>query len=499
LREWEFQTSEPTRWSELRAHVPEVLQYVTIKQGALASEVSEAESFSWRLPALADTMAAEQLNLRIISRRWTMRNVPALRANPFMALPEDCRTKVRFELADPAELNTWEKLAAELINSESFGMQMERHHILRQQLAALVAGISEAEQKMRAIYDYVRTTMSWNGEYGLCAADLGRAFQARRANGLEMALMLTAMLRFAGLEAHPVLISTREHGKLLQSWVNLAQFNHALTHVKINEREYLLEATDPLRPYNLLPVAALNEIGWLVEKKNPRWVNIVNSGSYSNQTTVYAKLAADGSVSGWFQSKDVDYCALFNRHALRFKKQDEYIRERWLNDLTGARLDSFIMNDQEVAGAPLFTKVGFAGTKHAPITGDHIYFNPIFFSRQKENPLKLPECPYAVDFAYGAKLIYTLNLILPEGYIVEEAPRNLKVSLPNDDGEFRRLVQVDGNLLLLTSQIVIRKTRFAPEEYPGLREFYDRIVAAHAEPIVLKREPMRLAESVALK
>ena len=98
--------------------------------------------------------------------------------------------------------------------------------------------------------------------------------------------MLTAMLRFAGLEAHPVLISTRENGQPIQLYPILGQFNHVLTHVKIGAQEYLLDATEPLRPHSILPVAALNGNGWLVHKKTPRWINIPATGSAGNVTTV---------------------------------------------------------------------------------------------------------------------------------------------------------------------------------------------------------------------
>jgi hypothetical protein len=111
----------------------------------------------------------------------------------------------------------------------------------------------------------------------------------------------------------------------------------------------------------------------------------------------------------------------------------------------------------------------------------------VFFGRQKENPFKLQERTFPVDFAYGRKLAYTLNLTLPEGYGVQELPQNLMISLPNDGAQFRRLCKAEGNQLQFTCQMGIKKLLFEPKEYQALREFYDRIVAAHAEQIVLRR------------
>ncbi len=491
LHDWEFQTGEPTRWSEFRAEIPQMLHYVMIRPTSIAFAIDESATH---------TIPPATLNLpytlKVLGKRWAMRDVPALREEPFMTTPDDYRAKLRFQLSKvvwPGELpisimNTWEKLAEDLMDSESFGRQIERHGVLRKQAEMLVASMNDPEEKLRAIYDYVRTTMNWNGEYGIYTdVDLDKAFQARRGGSPEIALMLTGMLRAAELEAHPVLISTRDNGKPIDIYSILSQFNHVLTYVKIGAREYLLDATDQFCPHTLLPVHALNEKGWLVEKKNPRWINITTTGIFTNQTMVSAKLGPDGALAGKFESSDAGYSGLLDRRTLRDKKEDEYIRDSWLSGLAGAHLDSFKISFKDSTHKPLSTEAYFSSNDHVQVAGDNIYFNPVFFGRQDKNPFKLPERNFPIDFAYARKLHYTLNLTLPEGYVVQELPRSFTLDLPHDDGQFRRLAQVEGNTLQFTSQITIRKPRFDPLEYKTLREFYDRIVAAHAEQVVLKR------------
>jgi hypothetical protein len=388
----------------------------------------------------------------------------------------------------------WEKLAENLMASENFGRQIAPSQILRARTDSLVTGFDHPEEKMRRIYDYVRTTMTWNGEYGIYAEEsLNKAYLRRRGNGAEIALLLTAMLRGAGIDASPVLISTRDNGKISQKFSTLGQFNHVLTYAKAGDREHLLDATDPLRPYNLLPLAALNEVGWLVDAKNPRWIDIPVTESFSNQTTVLAKLAADGAISARLMSNDAGYSGLFNRRKLREQKTEDYIRDGWLKDFNGARLDSFKISNKDSTHLPLKMEVHFALADYAPATpvgaaGDSIFLNPILFGRVKENPFKPPHRAFPVDFAYSSNQTYTLNLTLPEGYVVAELPQNIAFKLPNDAAYFRRLAQVQGNTLQLTSQFVIRKPRFEPPEYQALREFYNRVVAAHAEQMVLKRD-----------
>jgi hypothetical protein len=268
-----------------------------------------------------------------------------------------------------------------------------------------------------------------------------------------------------------------------------AGYKWASSTVKIGEQEHLLEATDPLRPCGMLPVAALTDLGWLVEKKAPRWIQIANRESFNTQTTVSAKLAADGTITGWYQTSAGGYAALLERRTLRDKKEEEYLRDGALKSLMDAKLDSFRISHKDSIYAPLLTRVFFSTADHAQAApGDNIYFNPILLDRREENPFKQPERTFPVDFAYATKQTYTLNLTLPEGYVAAELPQNVLLNLPNEGGQFRRLAQVNESHLQLMSQLVIRQPRFAPEEYKALREFYDRIVAAHAEVIVLKRD-----------
>jgi hypothetical protein len=423
----------------------------------------------------------------------------ALREEPYITTVDDYIAKLDFQLAQinwPGQaperiMNTWEKLAEDLLKSDYFGEQISRHKVLREKAEALVAGLTDPQAKMRAIYDHLRNNITWNDERGIYIdEDLDKAYAVRKAGGPEIALMLCSMLRTAGLQAHPVLISTRSNGRIIQSYSILSQFDHVLTVVQIGSRSFLLDATDPLRPVDLLPVAALNEVGWLVDKKNPRWVDIVSPGAAVQNTMVQATLGSDGALSGRLTSTELGYRALSSRRSLRDRKdkEEEYVRDTWLKELTAAEIDSFSIANRDSTSLPLITMVDFATPEYAQVGGDNIYLNPIFFHRMNENPLKLPDRTFPVDYAHGRKTSFGVDLLLPEGYVVQEQPAELALLLPKNGGQFRRHIEVVGNRLHVEYLFAINRARFAPPEYKSLKEFYDRVVAAHAEQIVLKHE-----------
>ncbi|MFQ5630277.1 MAG: DUF3857 domain-containing protein [bacterium] len=191
LHNWKFQTSEPTRWSEFRADIPSPFNYAMIWQGIKKFDLEESTSYPWP-HELKHFRTAKAFHLVINSHRWGMRDMPALREEPFMTTPEDYRAKIRFQLqstfwplqAPTLVMHSWQKLAEELMDSKYFGREIERHKVLRKQARSLVADLNNPEEKMLAIYDYVRTTMAWNGEYGIYKdVDLDDAFKARHGGG----------------------------------------------------------------------------------------------------------------------------------------------------------------------------------------------------------------------------------------------------------------------------------------------------------------------------
>lgn len=501
LPDWSFQTSEPTLWSEYRYEIPELLDYTTQFQGTQPLSVREAEPSRMRMRFDVGKTSAYRtrsfnMSMNAQKHRWAMQDVPALREEPFMTTPEDYRAKLRFQLTRigvPGELplwtmKSWADNANDLLEADYFGREIGRHKELRRQAEKLTEGIADEAEKLRAVYDFVRTTIQFNGEmgYGL-DHDLDDVLEAKTGSSAEIALVLVSMLRDAGLEAHPVLISTRDHGRVQELYPFNSQFNDVIVYAEADGGGYLLDATDPLRPHMLLPSQALNHRGWLVRKDAPQWIDIQPGSAERRLAFVQAVLAPDGTVSGTLAATEEEYAALDAREALKDQTAEEYARGLLAEGLGGVEVTSAAAEHQGDVYEPLKTKADFAARAYAQAAGDFIYLNPVMAARQTENPLRRPERTFPVDLAYPREWTYTLSLELPEGYAVHETPQNIQVQLPDDAGGYMRLIDVQNGRLMLRSRFVMAQTLFASEHYALLREFYDRVVAAEAEQVVLKR------------
>ncbi len=474
LRGWSFQNSEPTLISEYRVWIPDFVRYVWVFQGETRFDVQE-------------TNAENRFQLTGKWKRWVKRDVPALRREPYMTTPEDFRARVRLQLAEinvPGEfthkyLTSWDELAKELIEDREFGMQCDKKGLLPKDVQADIEGLDSAHKKIEAAFDYVRKTIKWDGTNRLFVeGSLKDALKARSASGAEMAFMLISILRELDFDANPVILSTRDHGRIVHLYPLVDQFNYVVAHVTVDDQTYMLDATSPLRPYNLLPPHALNNVGWLVRKDNPKWLKLGTAGKLKKRTVVAAQLAESGKITGQINCVDYDYSALQKRKHIQDNDKDAYVEEYFLSDIFGAVADSFKVSELESEMNPLATTVYFGSDEAVQVAGDFMYVNPMLLDRYEENPFKLAKRTFPVDYSYARDVAFRMNLTLPAGYTVVEQPKNVALRLPNSGGIFRRVVQVNGKTLSVLSMLKIDKTVFAPEEYAGLREFYGRMVSA---------------------
>lgn len=86
----------------------------------------------------------------------------------------------------------------------------------------------------------------------------------------EINLILVNLLKEAGLEAYPMLVSERFHGKVNVAYPFIEQFNSVFACVIINNKKHYLDATDKAIAPHLTPSSILNTTAFLVNRK-ARW------------------------------------------------------------------------------------------------------------------------------------------------------------------------------------------------------------------------------------
>ena len=89
----------------------------------------------------------------------------------------------------------------------------------------------------------------WQSYHGIRSA-----WKKKSGNWGEINMILLRLLRESGVDAYPLLVSTRDNGKLIADFVNFDQINKLVTYVPIDTaKNYVLYASEKYNFYKEPP------------------------------------------------------------------------------------------------------------------------------------------------------------------------------------------------------------------------------------------------------
>ncbi len=484
---WSFQQHVPVLWSEFNALIPNYFYYKIITNGYLPLAVSEREGTTC---SLLPGRPAEQA----MRYRFAVKDAPAFRNEAYITTESDYLSKIDFELAsytfpDEGTHNFsvgWEAMQTTLLREPTFGNQCKRASFLRDVAELIKQQHPDSLGRIKAACAYISHTMKWDGSNGLTSGSTKKAWEARKGDAGDINLLLIGLLRELDFDANPVILSTRSHGRINESFALLRKFNYVIAQIDMGGKDLLLDATDPYLKPGMLPRHCLNGTGRLVHFTKGRFVSLAPAERIAEVTAAVFTLDDEGELKGMMQQSYGGYKALTERKSFLTDGQKNYLDEVRKRKVAWQIEQAGISNADSIA-KPFTVDYKLTIPEACQIAGDRIYLRPMLTEGHNEHMFKEPERRYPVDFGAPIDETYTATFTLPKGVTVEEMPKGTIISLPDNAGKFIYQVSAVDNELKVVSRISLRKPVYYAEEYPLLREFYEKILAKHAEQVVMKR------------
>jgi hypothetical protein len=481
LRPWDFQSDIPVRRSVLNLDIFSRYEYVFLTQ---------AERIKTTKPNYTSDARTEITFFAL--------NQPALREENFISTMDDYRTSIRFQLGKYYDtqgikhevLSNWEKTARDLNDNEDFGKRYTRQ--FSDVVKAIIPTLTTVDTgltRVQKIYDFVNAKIIQEGYSDIYALNsINELYKKGKASPSEINLMLVALLREAGFDAYPVLISTRDNGRMHENYPIIEQFNQCLVQVEFaDKRTLLLDGGNKLRPLGILRESALNSRGCVIKEKSAEWIH-VRPPTSSLTTSVTFKFEEDGTLKGGVQTMMKGYIAVRERDKLETDREGKYIEKEWAKDNPDVKMDSVKVVNADNPNEALRISYNCVLPNAVQITNDLLYIKPTFHSGWENSPFASPERHFPVDMPYPLQDQFVLNLVVPKGYKIEELPKSVNMVLPNGGGSF--MYQVNDKMegqLQINFRIKVQKTFYTGEEYPALKKFFDDIAAKLQEMVVLKK------------
>jgi hypothetical protein len=458
---WQFQYSVPVVLSEYAVEVPPSLTIRNTVKGLF--------------------YPTYQAKNRL--EKWGLSNVPAFKSEPLMPNERDYISSINFYFS----LATWQSLNARMWDDENFGRTITGFPFLKTYVYKLTSELSDAEEKMIAICDFIKENLQWNGTEDIYAGnDLADNFKNKTGTAADINLAMGSMLHKAGIRVEMVLLSTRGNGFVRMDSPSTRQFDYTVCLAYIDSTEYLLDATEKYLPWNVLPERCLNGFGLAVSDKGYRWVELTTKAKARTVATADLILNHQAGLEGKLTYTRDGYDAYEMRSNIHKNGEKLYL-EGVATKHSWTPLKSEFQNLEDIEKTAIEVHE-LSIQEHGTTVGDFIYIDPFITFKEEENRFKADKRKFPIDFGVRSEKIYVANILLPDGYALDEIPQTKIMSLPENKGKFTYTVTQTGNRVTIVSNIQINQRVFMQDQYPNLREFYDRIVAKHAEQIVLKRK-----------
>ncbi len=489
LYDWYFQHDLPVRWSELRVTFPQIFNYTYLLRSPKEFDIRTTEIDG------GDNVASQYARLH-----YGISHLPALKDEPFMTTLDDHRAHIGFQLNtvalpyEPIEyvMNTWHNTAKKLEAIEFFGYQYlkkGRSDKLWDAFTAAGHAKAPAEELPEKALRFVSSQIKWSETYGLLSDDdLDKVYEKKTGNSAALNLAVVALLRKAGLDARPALVSTRENGEMYPQYPFIEQFNSVLAYVRQGESGIFIDATDPFHNINEVSTAHQHGMAWVVDSEQPQWVDYF-PGEHAETWFGDFNLAEDGSLNGTFVLKLTGHLATQWRHKLHGTNPANILKGYFEDSFAEITFDSISLKNTDNFNQPLEIRFKCNILEEFPVVNDLVYINPIFYYPITENPFKSIKRDFPVSFPWPVRTNYVIAFTLPENYVLEEAPASIRLLLPDNGGSMMYSCSKinNSNKIQLVMKTVVSQLEFSPPAYPTLRHFFDLVAEKTQSPIVLKK------------
>lgn len=498
----ELQHNIPIKRLNVLVRIPEYFVYKTHTKGFLEMYLNESDknkkiNYTYRSNGgnvgTITTKYEKSIDLKYKYYEMSKDNIPAFDSKePYISSTNQYKSSIDFELnliripgTRPRYFATsWESVTKRIYKTTVFGEELKKNKYFKNDLERIVAGKTSEFEKATAIFEFVKNKIKWNGNIGKYTnVGVKKSYKENVGNVAEINLILTSMLRMAGLNANPVLVSTKVNGVPL--FPTLSGFNYVITNVIFSDDSYiLLDATELYSLPNVLPERVINWNGRIVRKDgSSSWVQLTSDKYANEENNMMIKFSNDFTASGFIRTK------YYNQKALNFRKNYNHIIEEnlktELEEKNNIEIVGFqILNKYKIQN-PIVRNIKFSCEDLIEEINNKLYIEPMLFLTQHNNPFKLEDRKFPVDFTTPWKVKSTVSIQIPEGYKVENLPDTKAIGLPDNIGVFRYQVKQKGSKITTTCILQFNTGIISPEYYTALKGFYGQMVKKQSEKIVL--------------
>jgi len=481
FRDWDFQWKIPVLNSKYITKMIPFFQYTWLLQGASKFESQKSYEDTGMESQFGSTKYHDMIY------EYTMKDIPAFKDEEYIASAEDYIIKINFQLSKIIYTNgsqrnimtTWPELVKEMLKDEDLGGYARKSENIASKIFDLKTfSLLPEQQKFDSVLNYVKSNYSWNKINGKRASKSPKTFMKDKyGNDADINLFAVGLLNAAGIKAFPVIISTRQNGKIKQNYPFDNFFNYVVILAIVDNKKVLSDATTALLSNNRISEKCINDKGLIIQKDMLEWVNLQSLvASRINESLVVS--LTDSTQQTTVQSTSTEYSGLDFR--TDFGSNTRIISKYLLDKGYPVVDSSIVVKNQTNIKNPYILKYRMEDRPEK--VNDKIYVSPFLREVITENPLKQLTRTYPIDMIYPKLNAYYSMIEIPSGYKVDFLPAKDKIA--NEMFELEYSASVINDKVHVMLNYYFKIPVYDATEYSKLKYYFNEIMIKGSEKIV---------------
>jgi hypothetical protein len=469
---WSFQQSIPVRYSAYNVRLPDALAYtslITKRQEMIKKEGETNADGIW----------------------YYMNDIPGLKEEPYSFGRDNYIQRIEFQITSISMggyykefRNSWPKIIDELLADEDFGGELKKNIRGTDDLYQQLVLAGSVRNKVRLVYNYVQQNMQWNDNYAIFSRNgIKDAWDKKNANIADINLILLNLLRYAGVNAKPLLASTKDNGTINVVYPFINQFNCVMAYVKDGDDEYIMNAADKYNPFDQVPYDVLYTNAVVIDKDKGGIIALNSDKKFENKIFFTCSTDDSGKVSGRATLTSTGYARNIRMHTYKTGELKGMLED---NEGITIKIDSLSLKNAKDELSPLEQYAEFSGTMQT--SGDYLFLPFTLFTGLGKNPFVKDTRVMDIDFNFPKSYIVTGSYILSDKYEVNGLPRNVKMIMPDTSIVLTRVIQQSENIINFRFTLDFAAPGYTAEGYPYIKEFFKKMYDILEERIVLKKK-----------
>ena len=425
-------------------------------------------------------------------------DVPPAPEEPFSPPLEGRAYRVAFYyLATPDEKEFWRKDMS--FWNKKLNQYIEPTGLLKKTVQEALSGAATDLDKAKKLYAVTEkienADFSLDGEPGVDSAwvpngSVDQVLLDKKGSSNQIAYLYLALARIAGLNAHPERIASRSRRIFSPQFRDPGQLDTILIALNLDGKELTVDPGARMAPFSTLHWAH-SAAGGLALNNGKVEAIITPQQKVTDNAVIRVgslNISPQGTVSGTLK------LAFIGQDALRLRQiavmNGPEAAQEQINNMLAAQVPAGVQAKVDhlvnVAdtGKQLLAIVPVSGAL-ATQTGSRLMLPRNFFRTRDSNPYPSDESRQSpIDVHYPGEEQDQVTYVLPAGFNVEGKPEDAMVKF-EQGAAFQMKAKSEGGTVANTRVLARGFTMLDAKAYSPLRDFYQKVVSADQQQLVL--------------